>query len=111
MIKLNGHLVTPTIFPDKTSQVWKIPKSHFNKKENVITWEFENEGEFMHLAQLKVLLDIDYFSSKVVLDMPYLPYARQDKDITNESTFALYPFALLLAKYLMRTLSTMLCRR
>lgn len=49
----------------------------------------------MHLAQLKDLLDVQFFS-EVVLELPYLPYARQDKEITNESTFALYPFALLL---------------
>lgn len=95
MIKLNGHVIVPTIFPDNSSQVWKIPKSYFHKKENVIKWEFENEGEFMQLAQLKVLLDVQFFA-KVVLDLPYLPYARQDKEITNESTFALYPFSLLL---------------
>jgi len=95
MIKLNGHLVTPTIFPDKTSQVWKLPKSYFHKKENTIFWEFENEAEFLHIAQLKVLLDVQFFSD-VVLKLPYLPYARQDKEITNESTFALYPFTLLL---------------
>lgn len=95
MIKLNGHVITPLIFSDQTSQVWKIPKSYFKKKENFIFWEFENEGEFMQVAQLKVLLDIDFFA-KVVLELPYLPYARQDKEITNESTFALYPFALLL---------------
>src|SRR6267142_4671934 len=95
MIKLNGHIITPTVFPDKTSQVWKIPEPYFGPKLNVITWEFENEGEFMQVAQLRDLLAIRFFS-KVILELPYLPYARQDKEITNESTFALYPFALLL---------------
>lgn len=96
MIKLNGHLITPTIFPDKTSQVWKIPKSYFKKKENLVFWEFENETEFLHIAQLKVLLDVQFGLGRAILELPYLPYARQDKEITNESTFALYPFALLL---------------
>ena len=25
MIKVLEHVITPTIFPDKTSQVWKLP--------------------------------------------------------------------------------------
>lgn len=95
MIKLNGHIITPTIFPDKTSQVWKIDNSHFVLDRNVITWEFEHEGEFMQVAQLKTLLDVrcDF---KTVLRLPYLPYARQDKAVLNDCTFAFYPFAHLL---------------
>ncbi len=95
MIKLNGHLITPTVFPDKTSQVWKIDNSHFVLDRNVITWEFEHEGEFMQLAQLKMLLDVR-FDFKTVLRLPYLPYARQDKAILNDATFAFYPFVHLL---------------
>ncbi len=95
MIKLNGHVITPTIFPDKTSQVWKIDHKFFLKYQNVITWEFEAEAEFMQVAQLKTLLDLNY-DLDTILELPYLPYARQDKVIINESTFALYPFAHLL---------------
>jgi ribose-phosphate pyrophosphokinase len=95
MIKLNGHIITPTIFPDKTSQVWKINDKFFAKDRNIIRWEFENEAEFMQVAQLKALLDVrcDW---KTVLDLPYLPYARQDKAVLNDSTFAFYPFVHLL---------------
>jgi ribose-phosphate pyrophosphokinase len=95
MIKLNGHPITPTIFPDKTSQIWKIDKSYFNRvngKGNTIRWEFEHEGEFMHLAQLRMLMDQEAFGFYLVLELPYLPYARQDKEVTNESTFALRSF-------------------
>ena len=56
MIKLNGHIITPTIFPDKTSQVWKLEQDWFFPTNNVITWEFENEAEFMQLAQLNDLV-------------------------------------------------------
>lgn len=96
MIKLNGHLVTPTIFPDKTSQVWKLPENYFHVPDNVITWEFENEAEFMHVAQLKDLLYYKCGHGVVVLKLPYLPYARQDKIGSNSTTFALHTFALLL---------------
>lgn len=96
MIKLNGHIVTPTIFPDKTSQVWKVPTEYFHAPDNVITWEFENEAELLHVAQLKSLVYRVTGFWNVVLELPYLPYARQDKEYSNMATFALRTFAELL---------------
>lgn len=97
MISLNGHPIVPLIFSDHTSQVWKIDDTAFRNNDNVIRWEFENEGEFMQLAQLKMLLERKFSTAAhTILELPYLPYARQDKEVTNESTFALYPFARLL---------------
>lgn len=90
MIELNGVKIEPTIFPDKTSQVWKIEESAF-KPLNSIIWYFENESEVMHLCQLKFLLDTKGLPANLYL--PYLPYGRQDKKISNESTFALRVFA------------------
>ena len=89
MIKLNGYEIKPTIFPDGTSQVWKIPEEAFDTEENTVFWEFENEAELIHLAQLKTLLDekLDPFTI-IHLEMPYYPYGRQDKTISNETTFA-----------------------
>lgn len=93
MIKLNGHIVTPTIFPDKTSQVWKLPVNKVCNPEAKIEWEFENEAEIMHVLQLADLVNACTAGvNKVKLYMPYLPYARQDKNTTNESTFALDTF-------------------
>ena len=98
MISLNGTKITPTIFPDGTSQVWHLPESLLESvyKDYVasILWEFESEAEFLHLAQLKTL--VDTYAPVVNLEMPYCPYARQDKRIDNESTFALTTFARLL---------------
>jgi ribose-phosphate pyrophosphokinase len=93
MIKLNGYIVKPTIFPDKTSQVWKLPEDWFRCDVNIVLWDFESEAEFLHIAQLKSLLNP---KSTCVLDLPYLPYARQDKTEANVSTTAFYPFASLL---------------
>lgn len=87
MIKLNNHEIKPTIFPDKTSQIWKIPEHIFKSIDNSIEWKFENEGEFMHLAQLKMLLD-SRGSRNTSLFMEYMPYGRQDKSVSNEATFA-----------------------
>lgn len=93
-IKLNGNLIVPTIFSDKTSQVWKV--ENVDNFSNSITWDFENESEFMHLAQLVQLIRQVNSVSYISLHVPYLPYARQDKEVSNESTFALKTFASLL---------------
>lgn len=92
MLKLNGKEVKPTIFPDKTSQVWKLENILDN---NVIELRFENESEFLHLAQLVTLLK-KKGRGTIELWMPYLPYARQDKFIHNNECFALRAFGNLL---------------
>lgn len=76
-----------TQFPDGTSQVWQIDP--LPKKSDVVevVWMFENEAEVFHLYQLNCLLqNFDY--RQIVLIAPYLPYGRQDKRISNQSTFA-----------------------
>lgn len=88
MILLNDAPLPVTIFPDKTSQVWKLPPLIVPYR---VEWRFEHEGEFMHLAQLRALLP-----GQASLYIPYLPYARQDKAISNETTFALIPFLKML---------------
>lgn len=97
MILLDGQAIKATIFPDQTSQVWKIDKAVLDTADKrgycEVTWEFEYENELMHVAQLKTLLDS--YNIDAVLKMPYLPYARQDKRVSNETTFALRTFAKL----------------
>lgn len=85
--------ITPTIFPDFTSQVWKLPDEIFYEQyQRTILWDFENEAELIHVLQLGRLIG---FKTHVApnLYMPYLPYGRQDKGISNDSTFALKVFA------------------
>lgn len=94
MILLNGTRVVPTMFPDKTSQVWQLGKKFPEMRYAQIEWQFEHEGEFMHLAQLHHLLKVNHISASLYLS--YLPYGRQDKEISNTTTFALYTFADLL---------------
>ena len=97
MIQLNGVPIVATIFPDKTSQVWNLAPELMliAPAINHITWVFEAEAEFMQLAQLQYLLKASDCTSD--LYMPYLPYARQDKAVSNNQTFALRPFLALLA--------------
>lgn len=89
MLKVNDHVITPTIFPDGTSQVWKLPPEVVSSPHPLVTWVFESESEIIQVQQLLTLLT----ASHVDLCIPYLPYARQDKDISNDSTFALHSFA------------------
>lgn len=96
MILLNGKPINITIFPDNTSQVWKLNQEILETTNFAnITWKFEHEGEFMHLAQLKMLLD--KYGFKTRLKLPYLPYGRQDKPVSNNFTFALNSFCSLLS--------------
>lgn len=98
MIFLNDKPLDITKFPDGCSQVWKIkdidPTLVGNIEEVYVKWEFEHEGEFMQLAQLKTLLDTCKIKS--YLELPYLPYGRQDKYVMNMATFGLRTFAQLL---------------
>jgi ribose-phosphate pyrophosphokinase len=92
MIALNSVEIKPTIFPDKTSQVWKIPNL-----EGVvfhINWDFENEAELFYIMQLVQLIrkHNSTIDPVIGLRMMFFPYARQDKEITNDSTFALHTF-------------------
>lgn len=95
MIYLNGTPVNTTVFPDNTSQVWKLPQEILENKEiSRVKWQFSHEGEFMQLAQLKDLLDNN--AVPATLELSYLPYGRQDKGINNTATFALHTFSRLL---------------
>lgn len=94
MISIDGVLIAPTMFPDGTSQVWNLSRSYLDADSVGIGWEFTHEAELIHLAQLKMLLDFERVEAQLYLD--YLPYGRQDKAVTNTSTFALRTFARIL---------------
>ncbi len=87
------HTLIPTIFPDGTSQIWHLPTWVLDATNLKIVWNFEAEREIIDLYSLKLLLNPYAF---VNLHIPFLPYARQDKDIDNESTFNLSAFSILL---------------
>jgi phosphoribosylpyrophosphate synthetase len=89
MIKVNGVEVKPTIFPDGTSQIWKLDLDaifSIHEKANIV-WYYEQEVELIWLNQLVELFkSLDRVIPNIFI--PYLPYGRQDKKISNESTFA-----------------------
>lgn len=91
--------IEPTRFPDGTSQVWKLDLEAFNQEllAYEIIWKFEEESELFHVAQLKTLLDGISKNSRIttlkLLNIPFLPYGRQDHLVSNSSTFAQYTFS------------------
>ncbi len=87
--------VTPTIFPDGTSQVFLPHRVQTAADHLTIQWRFEgDEREIMDLASVRTGLE----SFLLTLELPYLPYARQDKKVTYKtaSTFNLAAFAMLI---------------
>lgn len=90
------HVLTPTIFPDGTSQVWKLPEEILQAKQIQFIWNFEAEREIIDLYSLVGLICEKDDKKSISLHIPYLPYARQDKQINNNSTFNLYVLSDLL---------------
>lgn len=89
-----------TKFPDGTSQVWKLEDNLYEydqfSGDPEILWMFESEAEIMHVVQLAHLVDKLTKCESVTLKVPYLPYGRQDKDISNTTSFALHSFSSIL---------------
>jgi len=45
MLTINGEKINVTMFPDGTSQVWKVPIIETKPTRFNIQWDFESEGE------------------------------------------------------------------
>jgi ribose-phosphate pyrophosphokinase len=103
MIEIGGVEIKPTIFPDGTSQIWQLDPNflldQILKKRIVVHWDFESEAEIIHLIQLSVLLKRYNPSVILILSASYWPYARQDKNVANDATFARIAFESVISKY------------
>ena len=103
MLKLNGHVVNVTKFPDGTSQVWKLSEELLVSCELCdkyrVTWIFENEGELFQIFQLLNFLVGSFKEKPVVLNCPFLPYSRQDKEVSNKSCSALNTFCMIIGVF------------
>lgn len=73
------HSFQTTIFPDKTSQLWKIDPGPEKGHSFDVIWMFEDESEYARVLQLGALLSDT--TTRPRLYAPYLPYARQDKAV------------------------------
>lgn len=103
------QIVTPTLFPDGTSQVWKLDLEKYQEEERVhdvvVVWHFEQEAELIWVNQLVDLLGAENINV-TELYIPYLPYARQDKRASNLTTFAKSTFMQMLPPF-MRNITTL----
>jgi ribose-phosphate pyrophosphokinase len=88
MIPVNEHHITPTVFPDGTQQVWQLAPALMAASTWHICWSFAAEAELITLIQLSDLGT----GRPMHLELPYLPYGRQDKAVSNEATFGLQSF-------------------
>ena len=100
MIRLNGFKINPVKFPDGTSQVTNV--ENYTSFHNEIFWEFENESELASLLQILDYYENSFithgFNAKCTLEMPFLPYGRQDKSL-SENYFGLQSFMRFLGKF------------
>lgn len=100
------QIVKPTIFPDGTSQVWQLDLACYGNSPVKIIWHFEQEAELIWVNQLISLITA-YHIEISELFIPYLPYARQDKEISNNSTFAKEVFLKMLFTEKVSKISTL----
>lgn len=107
MLQVDDLQVIPTLFPDNTSQVWKLPEQVFENSYPTIVWEYEHEGELIQLCQLVKLLRKENPDAQIDLHVPYLPYARQDKRVSNGTTFSLEVFAAIINSLSFRSVRTL----
>ena len=98
MIKLNGELIKKETFGDGTLKV-EIPE-RLNRKDDLvglfasgmfgnaidtyfITWCYDNDSElFLLQCLVDRIRDISPLAS-IKLEMPYIPNARQDREVSN----------------------------
>ena len=104
----NGQLaqVFPTKFPDGTSQIWKLDIDSYRHKNVAIIWHFDLEAELIWVNQLIVLLKQEQVNV-VELYIPFLPYGRQDKSVSNQTTFAKTVFLEMLLTEMVGRVSTL----
>lgn len=93
MIKINGKQIDLEHFPDGTLLI----KSDINKlvaADNKITikWNYENNEELVAIYFLTNHIKASGYKN-IVLDMPYIPNARQDRIKNDEDVFTLKYFA------------------
>ncbi|MDE6915665.1 MAG: ribose-phosphate pyrophosphokinase [Lachnospiraceae bacterium] len=104
MIRINNRAVALDHFPDGTLLLKKVlvnegcdgnGSADSDKKEIVIKWNYENNEELLAVYFLTRHLQAAGYC-RIILDMPYLPNARQDRVNNAEDVFTLKYFAELI---------------
>lgn len=95
MIRLQGKEVNVGHFPDGTLLLKEVIEESDKNSQIVITWNFENNEELLAVYFLtKHIKAVGY--ENIVLDMPYIPNARQDRVKEAQDVFTLKYFAELI---------------
>ena len=76
---------------------WKFPTGEFGVQVNslypykavTIGWDYENDGEILHIANIVNAVRNLTEHVEIVLDIPYLPYSRQDRVCAKGESFSL----------------------
>ena len=93
MIKLNNKEIKYGHFPDKTILLKEnVEELIINKEEVVITWLFETNEELVVLHFLTMHLRSKGLD-RIILKLPFIPNARQDRVKSEEDVFTLKYFA------------------
>lgn len=96
MIKINGKQIELGHFPDGTLLIKSDIKELTKGKDDVtVKWNYENNEELVALYFLTNHIKSSGCKD-IILDMPYIPNARQDRVKNDEDVFTLKYFAQML---------------
>lgn len=90
MIKVNGKVIAQNQFPDGTLLMKFCPEA--DSKPVIVEWLYENDAELFALICVKGHLDRITTGKDVMLNLPYIPHARQDRVKSYEDVFTLKYF-------------------
>lgn len=90
MIKVNGKEIAQNQFPDGTLLMKFRPET--DSKPVIVEWLYENDAELFALICVKGHLDRIVTGKDVMLSLPYIPHARQDRVKSDEDVFTLKYF-------------------
>ena len=95
MIKVDGVEIKQGHFPDHTLLMKFDPHSDdfvCDRSFIRVEWLYENDAELFSLICIKRHLDRNFTNPHVVLSLPYIPHARQDRVKSDEDVFTLKYF-------------------
>lgn len=97
MIRLNGKKIDVKHFPDGTLLLKEKVSETCGSRDNaaVIKWNYENNEELLAVYFLTKHVRKEGYQ-KIILDMPYIPNARQDRVQNDDDVFTLKYFAELI---------------
>ena len=83
MIRINENILNVGMFPNRERYLNKKEIKHLvnlNKSLIKITFNYENDSDFIHLMFIKAGLDRFYPKMQKILYISYMPYSRMDRE-------------------------------